>query len=246
MPIFQSTRPLRGGTPLSSYTTPPLKFQSTRPLRGGTQARKARTQSPEFQSTRPLRGGTRADHHDQRELQISIHPPLAGRDTSLFVGFAFCSDFNPPAPCGAGPLIRYWAQMEMQFQSTRPLRGGTDLFFRCHNVQGFQSTRPLRGGTVPRPAAGSHGQFQSTRPLRGGTVFWRVSGAYGCISIHPPLAGRDPQHIRHAQPGMYFNPPAPCGAGPSEPTGGICDPMISIHPPLAGRDLHKQLDPSHE
>ena len=72
----------------------------------------------------PLAGRDSIRAPNGAKSRISIHPPLAGRDTSLFVGFAFCSDFNPPAPCGAGPLIRYWAQMEMQFQSTRPLRGG--------------------------------------------------------------------------------------------------------------------------
>ena len=33
---FQSTRPLRGGTFISSLTQVTSKFQSTRPLRGGT------------------------------------------------------------------------------------------------------------------------------------------------------------------------------------------------------------------
>ena len=32
-----------------------------------------------------------------------------------------------------------------------------------------------------------------------------------------------------------FNPPAPCGAGPSR-GGGRPPSLISIHPPLAGRD----------
>ena len=35
---------------------------------------------------------------------ISIHPPLAGRDfCDLMVQVIDCH-FNPPAPCGAGPL----------------------------------------------------------------------------------------------------------------------------------------------
>ena len=79
------------------------------------------------------------------------------------------------------------------------------------------------------------------------------------ISIHPPLAGRDPWASRVGTQRTYFNPPAPCGAGLGFPrprsdatsfqstrplrggTGGLLRESvargISIHPPLAGRDL---------
>ena len=57
------------------------KFQSTRPLRGGTFIADECGFDPEFQSTRPLRGGT-ADRMGYRlRAGISIHPPLAGRDS---------------------------------------------------------------------------------------------------------------------------------------------------------------------
>ena len=120
-------------------------FQSTRPLRGGTDGAIEYTDCGAFQSTRPLRGGTDAITAVEVAPSISIHPPLAGRDTSLFVGFAFCSDFNPPAPCGAGPLIRYWAQMEMQFQSTRPLRGGTLTYAPSGERAAISIHPPLAG-----------------------------------------------------------------------------------------------------
>ena len=35
---------------------------------------------------------------------------------------------------------------------------------------------------------------------------------------------------------MYFNPPAPCGAGPVPPGTDSPSGGISIHPPRAGRD----------
>ena len=98
-----------------------------------------------FQSTRPLRGGTAG--HDSAELVtwISIHPPLAGRDPDDVQGQPLFADFNPPAPCGAGPLIRYWAQMEMQFQSTRPLRGGTILRGAAEDARKISIHPPLAG-----------------------------------------------------------------------------------------------------
>ena len=79
------------------------------------------------------------------------------------------------------------------------------------------------------------------------------------ISIHPPRAERDGDAGKGDGIGIYFNPPAPCGAGllqfsrsqycdwyfnPPAPCGAGPIPWlsigrcmsISIHPPRAGRD----------
>ena len=57
--LFQSTRPLRGGTHKISACEPAERFQSTRPLRGGTSPSRSSIRfAAAFQSTRPLRGGT--------------------------------------------------------------------------------------------------------------------------------------------------------------------------------------------
>ena len=122
-----------------------------------------------FQSTRPLRGGTR----------------------SLLVDSRWRINFNPPAPCGAGPTqarghrphklfqstrpLRGGTALQAapgkrwEFQSTRPLRGGTRRAGCCHRAEPFQSNRPLRGGTFADFTMESPNRFQSTRPLRGGT-----------------------------------------------------------------------------
>ena len=55
---FQSTRPLRGGTPHTPHRAQSPSFQSTRPLRGGTAGATCTAAAARFQSTRPLRGGT--------------------------------------------------------------------------------------------------------------------------------------------------------------------------------------------
>ena len=123
------------------------------------------------------------------------------------------------------------------FQSTRPLRGATDI--ECIRIIGFtfQSTRPLRGATndpdfmdvlqdisIHAPLAGrdaaaayyeqQRNKFQSTRPLRGATST-------------PPSAAR---------PRRYFNPRAPCGARHLGLVSKTVITAISIHAPLAGRD----------
>ena len=101
-----------------------------------------------FQSTRPLRGGTQTVRREIWPGKISIHPPLAGRDfrvSQLIIGEG---NFNPPAPCGAGHPGHLDYNRVRQFQSTRPLRGGTSPIKQHPYMSRFQSTRPLRGGTA--------------------------------------------------------------------------------------------------
>ena len=145
----------------------------------------------QFQSTRPLRGGTAAVRSVSGLLDISIHPPLAGRDPLHRNALRPIRDFNPPAPCGAGrdmedrdamianfnPPAPCGAGLDISlilwpffvFQSTRPLRGGTSTSVYLAYKAEFQSTRPLRGGTPPKSRKIDTSKFQSTRPLRGGT-----------------------------------------------------------------------------
>ena len=128
--LFQSTRPVRGGTTGPSNFSKIFIFQSTRPVRGGTFVNiptsalvKISIHPPRagrdllrrlqsqvdlvFQSTRPVRGGTCCRLSSHRAHLISIHPPRAGRDIGEGPGANEDEqDFNPPAPCGAGPAIR--------------------------------------------------------------------------------------------------------------------------------------------
>ena len=124
---FQSTRPSRGATHMSSQTTHTvsisihaplagrdldiahkltdtinfnpraprgarrratvgwrsiLPFQSTRPSRGATGAELVKLlHEPLFQSTRPSRGATREPPLTPIRMGLSIHAPLAGRDS---------------------------------------------------------------------------------------------------------------------------------------------------------------------
>ena len=171
-----------------------------------------------------------------RGRSISIHPPLAGRDNPAALPTSAEKDFNPPAPCGAGPYKASARGWQRKFQSTRPLRGGTGYGALQRAVTQISIHPPLAGrdpaaltftgaatdfnppapcGAGPGASFGSpwRGGFQSTRPLRGGTGgLLRESVARG-ISIHPPLAGRDRALCVPTFCGKHFNPPAPCGAG---------------------------------
>ena len=59
-----------------------------------------------------------------------------------------------------------------------------------------------------------HGRwrFQSTRPLRGATYTFVAWQGNAEISIHAPLAGRDPTAAEGLFRPWNFNPRAPCGA----------------------------------
>ena len=166
-----------------------------------------------FQSTRPVRGGTRVPGTGDPVPDISIHPPRAGRDFTRTKGSAPSMNFNPPAPCGAGPAQQKGPPGPHDFNPPAPCGAG------------------LEDGTIPEVSV----VFQSTRPVRGGTydnvrlpILMRISihppragrDLHPCwiqvpsrISIHPPRAGRDDNHPQDSRITVHFNPPAPCGAG---------------------------------
>ena len=77
-----------------------------------------------FQSTRPLRGGTKGSYNDCAIQFISIHPPLAGRDTYLRSIRRACCHFNPPAPCGAGPAFLRDTLSRAHFNPPAPCGAG--------------------------------------------------------------------------------------------------------------------------
>ena len=117
-------------------------------------------------------------------------------------------------PCGARPASPPFCGHEWPFQSTRPMRGATQIL-RCDMAgKVFQSTRPMRGATGnhaqikqpktdfnPRAPCGARpdGRRDAARPLpisihaphagRDGTEDWLSK--MGFISIHAPHAGRD-------------------------------------------------------
>ena len=122
---FQSTRPSRGETTADANVLETVKFQSTRPSRGETGgaqviardfrhfnplaprgARRLRPKSistrPQFQSTRPSRGETVFVEGYGFYGDISIHSPLAGRDSKIAQNHArdYCNSHNQPLEHG--------------------------------------------------------------------------------------------------------------------------------------------------
>ena len=147
------------------------QFQSTRPIRGATLlSTSAKAKDVLFQSTRPIRGATYDLQWQSSCLCISIHAPHTGRDPSRRPGWTLRPYFNPRAPYGARLCEVCPALRSDGFQSTRPIRGATKplgLWDIADMV--FQSTRPIRGATHAKLALSHYQKFQSTRPIRGAT-----------------------------------------------------------------------------
>ena len=145
---------------------------------------------------------------------ISIHSPLAGRDVLPDV---------------------YELVHDISIHS--PLAGRDNLEpVHLHARKHFNPLAP-RGARRPLlTLSGSSCIFQSTRPSRGETMYPGDSSAPGKISIHSPLAGRDPL-LQDVEPeGSLFQSTRP-SRGETR-AGSVMLPAgkISIHSPLAGRD----------
>ena len=132
---------------------------------------------------------------------ISILSPRAGRDGPLPRGTGARYYFNPLAPCGARLMMGGGMGGWGVFQSTRPVRGETDLrHTRKHLVGDFNPLAP-RGARLACPVCGyPRLKFQPTRPVRGETGNPAGAGQDQHISIHSPRAGRDtsPVSVRGA------------------------------------------------
>ena len=138
-----------------------------------------------------MRGATRASYRYPGARKISIHAPLAGRDTmSYFHGVYNSISIHAPLAGRDKPSIDTM-QAIMLFQSTRPLRGATELDDNSHNTPEHFNPRAPCGA---RPAV-----------LMGVVMC-------GVISIHAPLAGRDSPTLKCPLYQTNFNPRAPCGA----------------------------------
>ena len=147
-------------------------------------------------------------------FHISIHPPRVGRDGHGGLCCRCGSDFNPPSPCGEGPVEVCILDANQEI-SIHPPRVGRDRSSQkfLPASQYFNPPSPCGEGPasfcVPFPQI----LFQSTLPVWGGTDTNRMKTDEILISIHPPRVGRDPDRPGHPR-----------------------TPAISIHPPRVGRD----------
>ena len=212
--LFQSTRPVRGATTNSRDCCSMLLFQSTRPVRGATRRAMYGMRSWLFQSTRPVRGATLKGADTASCTRVSIHAPRAGRDPCSTARNTHVPRFNPRAPCGARPVGAGEPLRQMEFQSTRPVRGATarcpvDSFPQRVSIHAPRAGRDHRRAAAVADIRG----FNPRAPCGARRPQERFSAPTHRVSIHAPRAGRD-----------------------TESAAYIKAMDVSIHAPRAGRD----------
>ena len=100
---FQSTHPVRGGTPPPTSTASCWpNFNPPTPCGVGPPPTSTASCWPNFNPPTPCGVGRRTVHRQQCDLSISIHPPRAGWDLRDGPYFWRTRYFNPPTPCGVG------------------------------------------------------------------------------------------------------------------------------------------------
>ena len=77
----------------------------------------------------------------------------------------------------------------------------------------FQSTLPMRGGTEMQGNIGQLGKISIHPPHAGRDCSPPCWMPMPDISIHPPHAGRDTCRACATHAIVDFNPPSPCGEG---------------------------------
>ncbi len=223
---------------------------------------------------------------------ISIHAPRTGSDACKFpatncYGYFnprsphgerhngsfyrfFCTDFNPRSPHGERQNGIANITGKIEFQSTLPARGATQIAALAVLTHLFQSTLPARGATVGLSIAVFSSRYISIHAPRTGSDGIRhpSAGEGRAISIHAPRTGSDQVSVADALDVMDFNPRSPHGErrqshGASRrsdqqfqstlPARGATTPLvpgityscISIHAPRTGSDSHRVLHAAH-
>ena len=132
---------------------PPLPmctaFQSTRPVRGATPLMRYTRSSSRFQSTRPVRGATALQVWITHGKNISIHAPRAGRDRPAGQAGYSRPHFNPRAPCGARRRTNLLAATGTYFNPRAPCGARRGLLRPVHSGRGMSIHAPRAGRDWP-------------------------------------------------------------------------------------------------
>ena len=145
--LFQSTRPVRGGTMQKGSTGSTwTNFNPPAPCGAGPVCCQCPWRCPRI-SIHPPRAGRDYMMCDGRLIiDISIHPPRAGRDMICARSFLWRNHFNPPAPCGAGPQRHLLASKSLDFNPPAPCGAGLRRLRYQWRVGHFNPPAPCGAG----------------------------------------------------------------------------------------------------
>ena len=167
----------------------------------------------------------------------STHPVWDGTFEQMFYSVP-SRHFNPPIPCGMGPIICGLVALAVDFNPPIPCGMGRQLgeLSCCYRRISIHPSRVGWDGATSVVRA-SPLIFQSTHPVWDGTSLFPQNPQRTTISIHPSRVGWD-QRGRGAQKNdRNFNPPIPCGMGPYLSNKPQDEEAISIHPSRVGWDI---------
>ena len=168
-------------------------FQSTHPGWGATSGARGRLNCGVFQSTHPGWGATADSTASTRVARVSIHAPRVGCDKAARVGGSIVGCFNPRTPGGVRHPFLRGLSPSVEFQSTHPGWGATNLT-RGLVAQLQVSIHAPRVGCDKVRASGLQTPtlFQSTHPGWGATC--KVAPPRGFLESFNP---RTPGGVRH-------------------------------------------------
>ena len=169
-------------------------FQSTPPVRGATGYMVEIGKETIISIHAPRAGGDHKIflwHHT--EYTISIHAPRAGGDDFEFGIPQGATGISIHAPRAGGDILGTSKQVISRYISIHAPRAGGDATTaeELYNAMQFQSTPPVRGATNVKKIAGSYFIFQSTPPVRGATQGQGLRQRHhGNFNPRPPCGGR--------------------------------------------------------
>ncbi len=146
---------------------------------------------------------------------ISILAPRAGRDSCTAARTRPTrAYFNPRAPCGARHAGLQPQDQGGTISILAPRAGRDDRKqFITQKIAQFQSSRPVRGATeILHPQRRGREYFNPRAPCGARPAFDSLMPATSQISILAPRAGRDVECPWCGAKAADFNPRAPCGA----------------------------------
>ena len=168
------------------------EFQSTLPMRGGTRGLECwRTHYRNFNPPSPCGEGHYSADKGSMYNHISIHPPHAGRDIARRNSGLHQRYFNPPSPCGEGQVLQRRGYAFSYFNPPSPCGEGQGLSDPVKVQIKFQSTLPMRGGTSSSVSCSCSVFISIHPPHAGRDPPCKAASDLINISIHPPHAGRD-------------------------------------------------------
>ena len=122
--------------------------------------------------------------------------------------------FNPRTPRGVRLDKRHLEPPpELEFQSTRPMRGATSEVGELPiRKEYFNPRAPCGARLSDRGRSPGSSNFNPRAPCGARPVVTLSMSCPSRISIHAPHAGRDVKKIVEPLHQIHFNPRAPCGA----------------------------------